>query len=60
MKYCSKCGGTLEKIFDNSWVSYNYCDSCSVTFRVVIPDHMSGNHNYEIIEIEGKQGEEER
>jgi hypothetical protein len=54
MKFCMKCGGSLEKTFDNSWVWYNYCYNCDVTFKVVQPDHMSGNHNIEIITLEGR------
>ena len=60
MNNCLTCGGVLIKLeeLSDSWVTKYKCEVCAARYKEIQPDHMSGNHNPDIIKLD-KPFEEE-
>lgn len=57
MNNCMDCGSSLETVSNDSWVIKFKCHGCGVRYKVILPDHMSGNHSPEIIKLSGPNKE---
>lgn len=56
MKFCRHCGSNPTKLKDNpedhGWTAFYRCGGCGISYRIIYPDQMSGNHKEDITEYD--------